>query len=152
MLLSLPYINEAFILLSAFSIAIGWWQIRLKRLLAHKRFMILGTVFAGLFFIGYSIKAITVGATSFGGPEAYQAPYQIFLLSHTVLATVAAVLGVITLVFAYRQSFGKHRKIGRWTSIIWFVTVGTGLAVFLLLYVIFPSGANAELLRVLFGS
>lgn len=150
MLQMLPYINEILILLSGLSIAIGWYKIRKNRMRAHKRFMVLGTVLAGLFFLGYSVKTVVIGATTFGGPVSMQTPYQVFLQSHSALATVAAVLGIVTLRFAYKQAFSKHKKIGQWAASTWFITVGTGLVVFLLLYVIYPSGANDNLFKVLF--
>ena len=149
---TLPYINESFMLLSAISMAFGWWQIRRKRIEAHKRLMILGTVFAGLFFIGYALKTIVVGDTTFGGPSNLKLPYQAFLQVHTVLSTVGAVLGIIMLRLAYKQAFSKHKKIGPWTVSIWFITTASGLAVFLLLYVIFPPGPTSNVFRTWLGS
>ncbi|WP_035100730.1 DUF420 domain-containing protein [Aneurinibacillus terranovensis] len=143
----LPYINEAFILLSALSMAIGWWQIRRGRVAIHKRLMLLGTVLAALFFIGYALKTILVGDTTFGGPAQLRLPYQVFLQIHTILATAAAVMGVVTLRFAFKQAFAKHKKIGPWTVIAWFITTASGLAVFLLLYVIYPPGPTTNMLR-----
>lgn len=81
MFLSLPYMIEAIILLSALSVAIGWWQIRRNRIESHKRFMVLGTILAGFFFLGYAAKTIFVGDTTFGGPESFRLPYQLFFAS-----------------------------------------------------------------------
>lgn len=151
MFLSLPYMIEAIILLSALSVAIGWWQIRRNRIESHKRFMVLGTILAGFFFLGYAAKTIFVGDTTFGGPESFRLPYQLFLQAHSVLATVAALLGILTLRFGFKQAFSKHKVLGRWTAIIWFITVGSGLTVFLLLYVIFPPGPTTNLFRAWVG-
>jgi putative membrane protein len=148
---TLPYINEAFIILSAISMAIGWYLIRQRRVEAHKRFMLTGSVLAALFFISYVLKTFVYGDTAFGGPAQYKLPYQIFLQAHSILATVAAVLGVITLVFAFKANFRKHRKIGPWTASTWFVTAATGLAVFLMLYVVFPPGPTTNVFRAWIG-
>lgn len=147
----LPYMNEGFILLSAVFIALGWRKIRQRQMEAHKRLMIIGTVFASLFFIGYLVKTVVVGDTTFGGPEHLQVPYQIFLQIHSLLATVAAVLGIVTLRLAYKNSFGKHKKIGLWTAGIWLFTVADGLVVFLMLYIIYPPGPTTNMFRAWLG-
>jgi putative membrane protein len=148
MLQYLPYINEACILLSATFMAIGWRFIRKKQIEIHKRFMILGSVFAVLFFTGYALRTVVVGTTAFGGPEHLRLPYEIFLQMHSTLATVAAILGILVLRLAFKRNFSKHRKLGPWAVSIWFITVASGLVVFLLLYVIFPSGPTTKV----FGS
>ncbi|GMA50050.1 membrane protein [Alicyclobacillus contaminans] len=146
-----PYINEAFILLSAVCMGIGWYLIRTRRVEAHKRMMLTGSVLAALFFIGYLLKTVIYGDTAFGGPTKYRAPYQVFLQMHSVLATVAAVLGIITIVFAFKSRFGQHRRIGPWTVVIWFITAATGLAVFLMLYIIFTPGPTTNVFRAWIG-
>ncbi|OFW82052.1 MAG: hypothetical protein A2201_10625 [Alicyclobacillus sp. RIFOXYA1_FULL_53_8] len=151
MLQSLPYINEAFILSSAAAMAIGWYLIRQGRKEAHRRFMLTGSVLAALFFLTYVLKTLVIGDTTFGGPSNLKAPYQIFLQSHSILATVAAVLGVITLRWAFKQNFTSHKKIGPWTVSTWFVTAITGLAVFLLLYVIYPPGETTNMFKAWLG-
>lgn len=149
---SLPYINEACILLSAFSMAVGWREIRQQRKEAHIRWMMAGTILATLFFLGYALKTVVVGDTTFGGPDRLEMTYQVFLQTHSILATVAAILGILTLRLASKQLYAKHKKIGRWTLVIWFITVASGLAVFLLLYVIYPPGPTTNMFRAWFGS
>lgn len=151
MLQSLPYLNEIFILSSAISMAIGWYLIRHNRREAHKRFMLLGSTLAGLFFLTYVLKTVLIGDTTFGGPKGLAASYQLFLQAHSILATVAAIMGIITLRFAFKQTFTKHRKLGPWTVSTWFVTTVTGLAVFLLLYVIYPPGPTTNMFRAWIG-
>jgi putative membrane protein len=147
----IPYINECFMLLSAVFMAVGWYQIRRGRKELHKRLMLLGTVMAALFFIGYAAKTVLVGDTTFGGPASLKPPYQIFLQTHTILATVGAILGIVTLRYAYVQAFSKHKKIGPWTVVIWFITTASGLAVFLLLYIIYPPGPTTNMFRSWLG-
>jgi putative membrane protein len=131
--------------------AIGWVFIRRRQVEAHKRMMITGSVLAALFFIGYVTKTVVYGDTTFGGPEGWKVPYQVFLQIHSILATVAAVLGIITLWLAFKGRFTKHRKVGPWTASVWFVTAATGLTVFLLLYVVFPPGETHNVLRTWLG-
>lgn len=77
--------------------------------------------------------------------------YQIFLLVHIVFATVAAVLGIITLVTGYKNKLQRHRKLGPITSVIWFFSATTGIMVYLFLYVIFPPGETTNLFRAIIG-
>jgi putative membrane protein len=74
------------------------------------------------------------------------------LTAHSVLATVTAILGLLALRFVYKRRFANHAKIGRVTAPLWFVTAGTGLVVFLLLYVIFPPGPNVQVFKFAFGN
>lgn len=147
----LPYINEFFISTSGISIFIGWLLIRQHRIEWHKRFMIAGVILAALFFTGYLLKTIVVGDTKFGGPDKWNFSYYAFLQTHSFLATVGAILGIITLRFAYKKNFISHRKIGPWTVYTWFITVITGTMVFLLLYVFYPPGPTTNLLHAWLG-
>lgn len=151
MVQSLPDIDEAFILLSAISMAFGWYFIRKQNIVAHRRLMLTGSAFAILFFLLYLARTVFIGDTTFGGPDRWKPAYYAFLQTHSVLATVAAILGVITLTFAFRQNFRRHRKIGPWTLVTWFITAATGTAVYLLLYVIYPSGSTTSLLHAWLG-
>ncbi|MDI3328985.1 MAG: DUF420 domain-containing protein [Alicyclobacillaceae bacterium] len=147
----LPYINEAFILLSAGCVAVGWILIRRGRVEAHRRAMLAGVVLASAFFVSYLLKTLTVGDATFGGPERWRGAYQVFLQVHSVLATVAAVLGVLTLRAAAKGRRAFHKRIGRWTASLWFVTAATGLAVFLLLYILYEPGPTKNMFRAWLG-
>lgn len=111
----------------------------------------MGSILAALFFIGYVTKTVVVGDTTFGGPSALKAPYQVFLQMHSILAVVAAVLGIMTLRLAYKRTFDTHRRIGRWAATVWLVAVGSGLVVFLFLYIIFPPGPTTNIFRAWIG-
>jgi putative membrane protein len=145
-------INEIFMIASAISVALGWYFIRHRRPDVHRRFMLTGAALGVAFFLTYVAKTLWVGDTSFGGPRAFYVPYMTFLQIHTVLATVVAVLGILTLRRAFRRQFQQHRRIGPWTASLWLITAFSGLMVFLLLYVVFPPGpTSGNLIKVLFG-
>lgn len=148
---ALPYINEAFILSSAITMALGWWQIRRKRIEAHKRLMVTSVVLAALFFLGYLVKTVLIGDTTFGGSTHLRVAYQAFLQLHTILATVGALLGLLALRFIYKRSLRKHAKVGRVAAPVWFITTISGLGVFLMLYVIYPPGPTVNVFRAWLG-
>jgi putative membrane protein len=113
--------------------------------------MYVAAIFAVLFFIIYASRTIFVGNTAFGGPAEVKVYYTIFLIFHITLATIGAVFGIISLITGYKKNYERHRKIGPITSIIWFFTGITGLAVYLLLYVIYSGGETTSVIKAILG-
>lgn len=145
-------LNEVFMLSSATMVGFGWYHIKHKHIETHRKFMLTATVFGAAFFVSYLASTFLVGDTYFGGPSKYNFSYQTFLIIHILLATAAAVLGVITLRLALMARFNKHRKVAPWTATFWFVAAGTGLAVFLLLFVVFhPGPTTTSIIDILRG-
>lgn len=147
----LPTISTTFIVLSAIAVAIGWAQIRQRKIETHKKTMMLAAVFAIIFFIIYASRTIFIGNTAFGGPDEIKIYYTIFLIFHITLATVGAVLGIVTLITGYKNQLSKHRRLGPITSIVWFVTAITGVAVYLLLYVFYHGGETTSVIKAILG-
>lgn len=146
----LPTISTSLIVLSAILVAIGWVLIVKGKQTAHMRVMVAGAISAVLFFTIYLTKTFVFGNTPFNGPDSVRIYYTIFLIFHIVLATVSAVMGLITLVLAYKGNFFKHKRVGRPTAVIWFFTAITGVAVYYLLYVRYPVGDATHLIDAIF--
>ncbi|TVX88236.1 DUF420 domain-containing protein [Paenibacillus agilis] len=146
-----PTISTFFIVLSAILVAIGWRQIIKGKRKEHERTMKLAAIAAILFFIIYVSRTIFVGNTSWGGPDSLKTIYLVFLLFHIVLATVAAVFGLTTLYLGFKAKYDKHRKLGRVTATIWFITAATGTMVYVLLYVLYPGGHTKPVIDAIFG-
>ncbi|MGJ7923089.1 DUF420 domain-containing protein [Neobacillus sp. LXY-4] len=147
----LPTISTAFIVLSAITVAIGWVQIKQGKKETHKKTMNLAAIFAIIFFLIYASRTIFIGNTAFGGPDDIKIYYTIFLIFHITLATVGAVMGIVSLVSGYKNNLKLHRKIGPITSIIWFFTGITGVAVYLLLYVFYHGGETTSVIKAILG-
>ncbi|WP_409253580.1 DUF420 domain-containing protein [Bacillus sp. SCS-153A] len=147
----LPTISTTFIVLSAITVAIGWWQIKQRKIEAHKKTMLTAAVFALIFFIIYMSRTIFVGNTSFGGPEDIKIYYTLFLIFHITLATTGAVFGLVTIWSGYKENYKRHRKLGPITSVIWFFTATTGVAVYLLLYVFYKGGETTSVIKAILG-
>ncbi|MBT2756144.1 DUF420 domain-containing protein [Mesobacillus foraminis] len=148
----LPTLSTTFIVLSAIFVAIGWWQIKQKKIEAHQKTMLLAGVFALIFFIIYASRTIFIGNTSFGGPDNIKIYYTVFLIFHITLATTGAVLGIISLWSGYKNNLSLHRRLGPVTSIVWFFTAITGVAVYLLLYVFYKGGDTTSVIKAILGS
>ncbi len=144
-------LGEACILASAACVAVGWRHIRQRRVAQHRRMMLTGTWLGIAFFLLYVAHTLLYGDTSFGGPAAWQIPYLTFLQAHVILATVAGVLGVITVRRALAGRFAAHRAVAPWTATLWLIAAGSGLVVFLLLYIVFPPGPSLGMVHTLLG-
>jgi len=146
-----PTISTSFIALSAILVAVGWRLIMLGKRDSHRKVMIAGAIAALLFFLFYLARTVFVGNTSWGGPDDLKTLYTVFLIFHIVLAMVAAVFGITTLTLAFKQRFSRHRKWGRVTAVIWFVTAFTGITVYVLLYLMYPGGHTKPVIDAIFG-
>jgi putative membrane protein len=147
----LPTISTFFIVLSAILVAIGWNLIRQKKIEAHTKTMLAAAVSALLFFIIYMSRTIFIGNTAFGGPDNLKVYYTIFLVFHIILATTGAVFGLVTIYAGLKNNLVRHRKIGPVTSVIWFFTAITGVAVYLLLYVFYKGGETTSVFKAILG-
>lgn len=147
----LPTISTFFIVLSAVLVAIGWILVKQRKIEAHKKTMFAAAVAALIFFIIYMSRTVFVGNTAFGGPEEYKIYYTIFLVFHIILATTGAVFGLVTIWAGYKNNLKRHRKIGPITSVIWFFTAITGVAVYSLLYVIYQGGETTSVFKAILG-
>jgi putative membrane protein len=144
----LALISTSFIVLSALFVAWGWFLIRRDKRAVHQKVMIWASVFAVIFFVSYVSRMLIIGTTEFGGPDSVKTAYLIFLAFHIVLSIIAAVLGLTSLYLGFRQKFAAHKRIGPWTSIIWFLTAFTGVTVYLLLYVVFEPGPTVHMFKL----
>lgn len=147
----LPTISTTFIVISAILVAIGWYFIAQRKIETHKKFMLAAAVAAVIFFTIYASRTVFIGNTSFGGPDDIKIYYTVFLIFHITLATTGAVMGLFTIYLGLKNKLDLHRKIGPVTSIIWFSTAITGVAVYLLLYVFYHGGETTSLIKAILG-
>lgn len=147
----LPTISTAFIVISAILVAIGWGLIIARKVEAHKKVMFAAGVSATIFFIIYASRTVFIGNTAFGGPEELKGYYTFFLVFHIILATTGAVFGIVSLLSGFKNNLKLHRRIGPITSIIWFFVAITGVAVYLLLYVIYEGGETTSVIKAILG-
>ena len=148
----LPTISTSCIVISAILVGFGVWQVKKGNTDSHQKLMFWAAIFAIVFFVIYASRTLFIGNTSFGGPDSIKIYYTIFLISHITLATIGAVMGIISLYYGYKGKIDKHRKIAPPTSVIWMVNAVAGVTVYLLLYVIYEGGETTSLLKAILGS
>lgn len=147
----LPTISTLFIVISAILVAIGWGLIAKRKIKQHKIVMVLAGIAALIFFLIYAARTIVLGNTAFGGPDNVKIYYTLFLVFHITLATVGAVFGIVSILSGFKTKFQLHKKIGPITSIVWFFTAITGVAVYLLLYVLWEPGETTSVIKAILG-
>ncbi len=129
-----PMFNASLNGLSAILLTAGFCFIRLRRIPQHKTCMIAAFAISTVFLISYLAYHAHHGATRFQGQGAIRTIYFAILMSHTILATVVAVMAPMTLVRALKGNFERHRRLARWTLPLWFYVSVTGVLVYLMLY------------------
>ena len=134
----LPAINATLNGLSAILLAAGFICIKRKKVAAHRACMIAAFSTSVLFLICYLTYHCLAGITRFQNPPWFRPWYLTLLTTHTILAAVIVPLILMTLHRALKQRFDPHKKIARWTWPLWMYVSVTGVAVYLILYQIFP--------------
>jgi len=138
----LPAVNATLNALSTLFILAGWTMIRLERKVAHALCMVSALVtsaaFLGCYLVYHFLKAGHV--TRFTCPGWPKTLYIFILGTHTPLAVVALPLLAFTVIPAIRQRFDAHKRMARWTLPVWLYVSVTGVLVYFMLYVWFPSG------------
>ena len=138
----LPAVNAALNALSTLFILAGWTMIRLERKVAHALCMVSALVTSAAFLACYLVYHFLKEGhvTRFTHPGWPKALYFFILGTHTPLAVVALPLLVLTVIPAIRQRFDAHKRMARWTLPVWLYVSVTGVLVYFMLYVWFPSG------------
>ena len=98
--------------------------------------LISSAAFLGCYLTYHFSKPHPVRFTTQGWPRPV---YYFTLITHIPLALVATVMVLITVTYAARRNFEKHRRWARWTFPIWLYVSFTGVLIYLMLYVWWPS-------------
>jgi uncharacterized membrane protein YozB (DUF420 family) len=130
----LPALNALLNSASAVFLLIGFLCIRAKKIAAHRAAMGAAFFTSTLFLVSYLYYHAHHGVTRFAGTGVARFLYLSLLLTHTVLAMLAAPLVLITLGLALRGRFETHRRVARWTWPIWMYVSITGVVIYLVLY------------------
>ena len=133
---TLPAVNAGLNALAGLLVVAGWIAIRRGHQEVHRKLMLAAVGASVLFLVGYVMRVLLTGVHRFPGAGALKTVYLAVLGSHTVLAAVVAPLVLVTLFLGLRSRFATHRKVARATAPIWLYVSVTGVAVYVLLYVV----------------
>lgn len=135
----LPSVNATLNGTCAVLLLAGFTAIRRGRPALHRGLMLAACASSLLFLASYLTRIALTGTHRFPGGGALKAAYLAILLSHTVLAALAAPLVLRTLFLAFRERFPDHRRLARATLPIWMYVSVTGVVVYVMLYHLAPA-------------
>jgi uncharacterized membrane protein YozB (DUF420 family) len=137
-----PPLNASLNATAALLLAVGYFAIRRRFVRLHVGCMLsaltVSTIFLGSYL--YYHLAIKHGQATRFQDQAPDAPdwvrhlYLGILLTHTVLAVVAAPLALFTAYQGLSGRFQRHVRVARWTLPIWLYVSITGVVVYWMLY------------------
>ena len=130
----LPALNACLNATSAVFLLLGYWQIRQKKIAAHRACMSAAFLTSVLFLLSYLYYHYHHGSTKFQGQGTVRLIYFAILLTHTVLAAVIVPMILLTLRRALKGEFARHRLLARWTLPLWLYVSVTGVVVYFMLY------------------
>jgi putative membrane protein len=129
----LPHLNAILNSLTALALIAGYFFIKAKNTLMHKRSMTIAFAMGSLFLVSYVLYHFTNPNTSYGGEGALKTLYYVLLISHIILAGVVVPFVLYALYYAWTAQFAKHVKWVKWTLPIWLYVSVTGVIVYLMI-------------------
>ncbi len=134
MIQNLPAINASLNAVTTILLVCGALAVHKKNIVLHQRFMLAAFGVSSLFLISYLYYHARVGSVRFTGNGLIRIIYFTILISHTFLATVIVPMILTLLYWAWKQKFGKHAALARWTLPLWLYVSVSGVAVYWMLY------------------
>jgi uncharacterized membrane protein YozB (DUF420 family) len=130
----LPLLNAILNSSCTVFLLLGFYFIKQKNRVAHKRMMLAAVTTSLLFLTSYLFYHYSVGSVKFTGQGVARTVYFTILFSHSILAASLLYFVPVTLIRAVRERFDKHKRLARWTLPIWLYVSVTGVIVYLMLY------------------
>ncbi len=134
----LPHLNAVLNAIAAVLLFFGFVFIRSGNRNAHKASMMAAAGVSGLFLISYVAHRFNAPIFVFPGQGGVRIFYYALLISHVSLSVVIVPLAALTLWRAATAKFPAHKRIARWTWPIWMYVSISGIAVYVMLYQLYP--------------
>jgi len=139
----LPAVNASLNSICTILLFAGWWFIKHERKAQHIACMVSALIVSAAFLTCYLVYHYHVGSVKFTAQGIVRPIYYFILITHVFLAAVILPLIVLTIVPALRARFDRHRKWAKITLPLWLYVSITGVIVYLMLYIWFPSAELA---------
>jgi len=139
----LPAVNASLNSICTVLLFAGWWFIKHERKAQHIACMVSALIVSAVFLTCYLVYHYHVGSVKFTAQGIVRPIYYFILITHVFLAAVILPLIILTIVPALRARFDRHRKWAKITLPLWLYVSITGVIVYLMLYIWFPSAELA---------
>jgi len=114
----------------------GFINIRQGNKSRHKRFMLTALTVSALFFVSYAIYHTRIGSVPYPYHDWTRTLYFSILIPHVILAAAMVPFIIAAVSFALREKFEAHVRIVKYLWWIWMYVSVSGIAVYLMLYVL----------------
>ncbi|GAB3778425.1 DUF420 domain-containing protein [Spirosoma horti] len=129
----LPHVNGIINSITSVLLLVGFYFIRQKNIVAHKRTMLAAFTFGSLFLVSYVLYHLTNESTPFGGQGWIRPVYYFLLVSHIVLSVVVVWFVLRAVYFALSGQIARHKQTVKYAFPIWLYVSITGVIVYLLI-------------------
>ena len=127
-------VNAGLNLTSTILLVTGFWFIRKRDIPRHRLAMLGAVASSSLFLVFYLLRFSLTGTHRFAGEGPARVVYLTILFSHMILAVIIVPMVLRLLYLAWKERFGSHARLARWTFPVWLYVSVTGLVVYILLY------------------
>lgn len=117
----------------------GLYFIKQNKVHAHRIAMTTAFSLGALFLVFYVAYHISNPANRFYGEGFVRYVYFFILITHIAFSAVVLPLVLRAMYFALTKQFEKHKNIVKYAYPIWLYVSATGVAVYLMLYQLFPA-------------
>lgn len=129
----LPYVNAVINTLTFICILLGLYFIKNGNQKWHWRMMTTALILSVAFLLSYLLYHASSEETRYGAEGFIRYVYFFLLITHIILSAIIVPLVLVTFLRAKLGQFEKHRKIARYTFIIWTYVLVSGISVFLMI-------------------
>ena len=136
----LPHLNASLNAIATVLLMAGLVCIKTGKRQAHKRVMLTAFAVSVAFLVSYLTYHFSVEHREFPRTATgiVRAGYFAMLISHVILAATVPVLALVTIYLGLRDRLESHRRIARITFPIWLYVSVTGVAIYFMLYWVYP--------------
>lgn len=136
---NLPHVIGFINSLTSLTLILGLVFIKKGKIQAHRLMMTISFTLGALFLVCYVLYHLTNPANRFSGEGFIRYAYFFTLITHVGLSLVVLPLVLRAMFYAVTRQFLPHKKIVRFAYPIWLYVSLTGVAVYLMLYQLFPA-------------
>ena len=130
------FVNSA----TTVALILGFIFIKKGKIQAHRLMMLISFALGGVFLVCYVAYHVSNPANRFAGEGTVRYVYLFLLATHILLSLVVLPLVLRAMFYALTRNFERHKRIVRFAYPIWLYVSVTGVAVYFMLYHLFPKG------------
>ena len=127
----LPHLNGVINSATSLILILGLIFIKNRQIEYHRASMMAAFILGSIFLVSYIIYHASAESTSFGGEGWVKSVYYFILISHILLAAIVVPLVLFAFYYALKGDFVRHKKVVKYTFLIWLYVSISGVVVYL---------------------